>query len=205
MFCVVVWLLGLMAVVSFYAQTLAGLPSWGSSVVSGSPGTRGMDESKSPVKPVKQSHPRGAKTLSGEKSSKEAPVQRESAKSAPRSKENPAAARDEHNVGSQASRGPKSFTETNQDKRRGRPPRLNRLTGRTSSGESCKGRVTSSQQQLSTKAPDSNASAPADSTPSAKRESSSPVVPGTPEKGLKVQSRSVIVVPAKEKSHGETI
>lgn len=167
------------------------------------PGTRGMDESVSPVKPVKQSRPRGAKSSSSEKSSKEAPVQRESTKSAPRSKENLTVGKDEHNIGSQANRGPgKTSTDTPQDKRRGRPSRLTRLTGRTSSGERGKGKVASSQRQLLTQAPDSRASLSADSSPSANRETSSPVVPATPEKRLPEQAKSSVVTPAKEKSHG---
>lgn len=162
-----------------------------------------MDESRSPVKSVKQSQPRGAKALSSEKSNKEAPAQREGTKSAPRSKENLTAAKDEHNISGQGGRGPgKTFTDIPQDKRRGRPSRLTRLTGRTSSGERGKGKVASSQQQLVAQAPDSRASLSADSSPSANRETCSPAVPGTPEKGLKEQARSSTVAPAKEKSHG---
>nr|XP_033477642.1 terminal uridylyltransferase 4 isoform X2 [Epinephelus lanceolatus] len=162
-----------------------------------------MDESISPVKPVKQSQPRGPKALSSEKSNKEAPVLKEGTKSATRSKEHLTAAKDEHNIGGQGSRGPgKTFTDIPQDKRRGRTPRLTRLTGRTSSGERGKGKVAGSQQQLVAQAPDSRVSFSADSSPSANRETSSPVVPGTPEKGLKVQAKSSTVAPAKEKSHG---
>lgn len=163
----------------------------------------GMDESISPVKPVKQSQPRGPKALSSEKSNKEAPVLKEGTKSTTRSKEHLTAAKDEHNIGGQGSRGPgKTFTDIPQDKRRGRTPRLTRLTGRTSSGERGKGKVAGSQQQLVAQAPDSRVSFSADSSPSANRETSSPVVPGTPEKGLKVQAKSSTVAPAKEKSHG---
>lgn len=159
-----------------------------------------MDESISPVKSVKQSQNRGAKALSTEKSNKEASVQREGTRSAPRSKENLTAAKDEHNIGSQGSRGPgKISTDTTQDKKRGRPSRLTRLTGRTSSGERSKGRVAGSQQQLV--APDSRSSLSADSRPTANRENSSPVVPGTPEKGLAEQAKSSAGASAKEKSH----
>ncbi|XP_044055274.1 terminal uridylyltransferase 4 isoform X2 [Siniperca chuatsi] len=162
-----------------------------------------MDESLSPVKSVKQSQPRGAKALFSEKSNKEAPAQREGTKSAPRRQENLTAVKDEHNIGSQGSRGQgKTFTDIPQDKKRGRPSRLTRLTGRTSSGERGKGKVASSQQQLVARAPDSRASLSADSSPSASRETSSPALLGTPEKGLTEQTKSSIVAPAKEKSHG---
>ncbi|XP_031731886.1 terminal uridylyltransferase 4 [Anarrhichthys ocellatus] len=159
-----------------------------------------MDESKSPVK---QSQPRGPKALSSEKSNKGAPAQREGTKSATRSKENLTAAKDEHNIVSQGSRGPgKTFTDVPQDKRRGRPSRLTRLTGRMSSGERGTGKVASSQQKLVAQDPDTRVSISADSSPSANREISSPVVPGTPEKGLTELHCSSIVVQAKEKSHG---
>uniref|UniRef100_A0A7N6C617 RNA uridylyltransferase n=1 Tax=Anabas testudineus TaxID=64144 RepID=A0A7N6C617_ANATE len=162
-----------------------------------------MDESISPVKSVKQSQPRGAKSSSNDKSYKEAPVQRESTKSAPRSKENLTAAKDEHNIGSQANRGPgKTFTDNLQDKRKGRPSRLSRLSGRTSSGERGKGKVASAQHQLSAQAPDSRPSLSADSSPSAHRETSSPVVSATHKKDFSEQAKSSIVAPAKEKSHG---
>ena len=162
-----------------------------------------MDESISPIKPVNRSQPRGPKALSGEKSNKEAPAQREATKSATRSKEHLTAAKDEHNIGGQGSRGPgKTFTDVPQDKRRGRSSRLTRLTGRTSSGERGKGKVASSQQQLVAQAPDSRVSISADSSPSANRETRSPVVPGTPERGLTEQARSSTVAPAKERSHG---
>uniref|UniRef100_A0AAQ5XPX0 Terminal uridylyl transferase 4 n=1 Tax=Amphiprion ocellaris TaxID=80972 RepID=A0AAQ5XPX0_AMPOC len=164
--------------------------------------TGGMDESISPVKLVKQSQPRGAKALSSEKSNKETSVQRERTKSAPRSKENFTAAKDEHSIGSLLSRGPgKTSTENPQDKRRGRTSRLTRLTGRTSSGERGKGRVASSQQQLVAQFPDSRASFSADSSPVANREPISPVVPSTLEKGLTEQAKSSTGALAKEKSH----
>lgn len=159
-----------------------------------------MDESISPVKSVKQSQPRGAKALSSEKSNKESPAQREGTKSAPRRQENLTAAKDEHNIGSRGHG--KTFTDIPQDKRRGRPSRLTRLTGRTSSGERGKGKVVSSQQQLVAQTPDSRASLSADSSPSANRETSSPAVPGTPERGFTEQAKSSIVAPTKEKSHG---
>ncbi|XP_067369100.1 terminal uridylyltransferase 4 isoform X2 [Channa argus] len=138
-----------------------------------------MDKSTVPVKSVKQSQPRGGKSLSSEKSYKEGPVQRENTKSAPRSKETVTAAKDDHNIGSQASRGPgKTSTDTPQDKKRGRPSRLTRLTGRTSSGERGKAKGASSQQQLLAQALDFRASLSADSSPSANREINCPVVPG---------------------------
>ncbi|XP_018545836.1 terminal uridylyltransferase 4 [Lates calcarifer] len=162
-----------------------------------------MDESISPVKSVKQSQPRGAKALSSEKSNKEAPAQREANKSAPRSKENLTTAKDDHNISSQGSRGQgKTSTDTSQEKRRGRPSRLTRLSGRTSSGERGKGKGAGSQQQLVALAPDSRASLSVDSSPSANRETKSPAVPGTPEKGLAEHAKSSIVTPTKEKSHG---
>ncbi|XP_042272027.1 terminal uridylyltransferase 4 isoform X1 [Thunnus maccoyii] len=166
-----------------------------------------MDGSRSPVKSVKQSQPRGAKASSNDKSNKEAPAQREGAKSAGRSKENPTAAKDEHNIGGQGSRGQGRTSADTPDKRRGRPSRLTRLSGRTSSGERSKGKVAGpqqqqqQQQQLAAQAPDSRASLSADSSPSAYRETSSPVAPGTPEKGLAEQEKSSTVTPAKEKSH----
>lgn len=164
----------------------------------------GMDESKSPVKSVKHSQPRGPKAVSSEKSNKGAPAQREGTKSATRSNENLTAAKDEHNIGGQGSRVPgMTFTEIPQDKRRGRPSRLTRLTGRTSSGERAKGKVASSQQKLVAQDPDTRVSISADSSPSANRETNSPVVPGTPEKGLTELHCSSIVVQAKAKSHGE--
>lgn len=148
-----------------------------------------MDQSTSPVKTVRQSQLRGAKALPGERSRKEASVQKEGLKPGPRSKENFTAAKDEH-ISSQVSRGPgKTSTDTPQDKRRGRPPRLTRLTGRTSSGERGKGRVASSHQQQLV------ALAPADSSPSAGRETSSP------ERGL-TEQKSSGGAGAKERSHG---
>lgn len=163
----------------------------------------GMDESRSPVKSVKQSQPRGAKTSSSEKSNKEASVQREGNKSAPRSRENLAAAKDEHYISSQVNRGPgKTCADYPQDRRRGRPSRLTRLTGRTSSGERGKGRLAGTQQQLVAQAPDSRASLSADSSPLTNRETSSPVVPATSVKGLAEQTRSSTGAQAKEKSHG---
>ncbi|KAK9519752.1 hypothetical protein VZT92_022461 [Zoarces viviparus] len=159
-----------------------------------------MDESKSPVK---QSQPRGPKALSSDKSNKEAPAQKEGTKSATHSKENLTAAKDEHNLVIQGSRGTgKTFTDVPQDKRRGRPSRLTRLAGRTSSGERGTGKVASSQQKLVAQDPDTRVSISADSSPSANREINSPVVPGTPEKGLTELHCSSIVVQAKEKSHG---
>nr|XP_014266867.1 terminal uridylyltransferase 4 isoform X2 [Maylandia zebra] len=160
-----------------------------------------MDESLTPVKTVKQSQLRGAKALSTEKSNKETLVQRESHKSASRSKENSTTAKDEHNIGSQVSRGQgKTSTDTPQDKRRGRPSRLSRLTGRTGSGERGKGKGASLQQHLVPQASESRTSLSADSSPSANKESSSSVVPVTPDKGLTEQARSSTRALAKEKS-----
>uniref|UniRef100_A0A3Q3M563 RNA uridylyltransferase n=1 Tax=Mastacembelus armatus TaxID=205130 RepID=A0A3Q3M563_9TELE len=162
-----------------------------------------MDESINPVKSVKQSQLKGAKAFSSEKSNKEASAQREGTKSAPRGKQNLAAAKDEVNIGSQGGRGAgKASTDIPQDKRRGRPSRLIRLTGRTSSGESGKGKVVNSQQQLSAQALGSGASVSAESSPSANTQASSPVVPGTPEKGLTEQAKGSNVAPLKERSHG---
>ncbi|XP_071342620.1 terminal uridylyltransferase 4 [Trachinotus anak] len=162
-----------------------------------------MDESISPVKSVRHSQPRGAKALSSEKSSKEAPAQREGTKFAARSKDNLTAAKDDHNIGGQGSRGQgRTSADAPQDKRRGRPSRLTRLTGRTSSGERGKSKVASSKQQLATQAPDFRSSLSADSSPLANRETNSPVVPGTPERGLAEQAKSSAVTQAKEKSHG---
>ncbi len=159
-----------------------------------------MDESKSPVKSGKPSQPRGAKVLSSEKSNKEAPVQKECTKSAPH-RPDLTAVQDEHNIGSRGSG--KTFTDIPLEKRKGRPSRLTRLTGRTSSGESGKGKGLSSQQQLVAQAPDCRVSLSADSSPSAIRETSSPAVPSTLEKGLKEKAKSSTGAPGKEKSHGE--
>lgn len=159
-----------------------------------------MDEPMSPVKSVKQSQPRGAKAVSSGKSNKEAPAQREGTKSAPRSKENLTAARDEH-IGSQGSRGPgRTSTDAPQDKRRGRTSRLARVTGRTTSGESGEAKVVNSQQQLLAQGPDSRTSIPAVSSHSANRETRS--TPGTPEKGLTGQAKGSTVAPPKERPHG---
>ncbi|XP_029003599.1 terminal uridylyltransferase 4 isoform X2 [Betta splendens] len=131
-----------------------------------------MEKSISPVKSVKQSQSRGAKSTFSEKSFKEAPVQKESTRSAPCSNENLTAAKDEHNIGFQANRGPcKTSTDTPQDKRKSRPSRLTRLTGRTSSGE----RDSSSSTNKADPAP--------------------------PEKGLSDQAKSS-QAPAKEKLYG---
>ncbi|CAK6976408.1 terminal uridylyltransferase 4 isoform X3 [Scomber scombrus] len=183
-----------------------------------------MDGSRSPVKSVKQSQPRGAKASPNEKSNREALAQREGAKSAgSRGKENPtatatttsaaaaaAAARDEHNVGVHGSRGPGKTSADTSDKRRGRSSRLTRLTGRTSSGERGKGKVAGPQQQhlqqLVAHAPDARSrleTLSTDSSSSAHREINSPVVPRTPERGLAELERSFTAAAlAKEKSHG---
>ncbi|KAM4548007.1 terminal uridylyltransferase 4 isoform 2-T2 [Odontesthes bonariensis] len=152
-----------------------------------------MDDSVSPVKSLKQPQSRGARALSTQKSNKETSVQRERTKSAPRSKENLTAAKEDYYTGGQVSGGPgKTFTDNPLDKKRGRPSRLTRLTGRTSSGERGKGRAASSQQQLA-------AQASADSSSSANREISSPVAPGTPERGHAGPAKGSTGAPAKEK------
>ncbi|XP_047192737.1 terminal uridylyltransferase 4 isoform X2 [Scophthalmus maximus] len=161
-----------------------------------------MDESTGPVKSVNPSQARGAKALSGEKSNKEAPAPRDGARPAPRGRENLTGAKDEHSTGSQGGRGQgKTSADNPQEKRRGRPARLTRLTGRTSSGERGKGKVANSQQ-LTAQAADPRASLSADSSPSANRETNSPAQPGTPEKHLAEQDKSSVLTPAKEKSHG---
>lgn len=92
-----------------------------------------MEESKGPVKPVKPTLTRTAKASS--------PAHRDSVKSVQRCREtiNVAATKDDASSGG---RGP---TRTNpdppQDKRRPRPCRITRLTGRTSSGERNKTRT----------------------------------------------------------------
>ncbi|CAJ1059444.1 terminal uridylyltransferase 4 [Xyrichtys novacula] len=165
-----------------------------------------MDESKSPAKSSKQSQPRAAKTSSGEKSNKEAPSPREGTRSAPRRQENLTSAKDDHNISSQGSRGPgRIFTDPPQDKRRGRPSRLTRLSGRTSSGERGKGKVASPQQQLMAQAVDYRASLSADSSPSANRETSPPAALGTPEKGFAEKAKSSTAAPAKEKSQAAAL
>lgn len=166
-----------------------------------------MDKSTSPAKSVRASQARGAKALSNEKSNKEVSVQREGTKPATtlNSRGNPTEVKDERTIGGQATCGQgKSSTETPQERRRGRPSRLTRLSGRTSSGERGKTRVANSQQQLTPKDPDCRPSVSADSSPSAKRDPS-PVVPGTPERGLRDQARSSIPASAQEKSHGWSI
>ncbi|KAM9832244.1 terminal uridylyltransferase 4 [Neosynchiropus ocellatus] len=135
-----------------------------------------MDPSKSPAKSLKQSQPRGVKA--------------ESSKSLNRCRELPI--KDEHNVGQQGNRGPKTSSET-PDKKRGRPTRVTRLTGRASSGERGKGKVAGPQQQ----ATESMSSLSPDSSPCTTTETSSPVVPSTPEKGLAQQNKGSIVTPAK--------
>lgn len=163
-----------------------------------------MDESISPVKSVKHSQPRGAKALANEKSNREAPAPRDGVKPAARARENLAAAKDDHGLVGQGGRGQgKTPADAPQDKRRGRPSRLTRLSGRTSSGERGKAKAASSQQQLATQAPDSRSCVSADSSPSANRETDSPVVPCTPEKGRTESAKSSVVpTPAKEKPHG---
>lgn len=156
-----------------------------------------MDESKSPVK---QSQPRGPKVLSSEKSNVKAPAQRDGTKSA--NHHNITAAKDGHYSHGSCEPG-KTLADIPQDRRRGRPSRITRQTGRTSSGEKGKGKVASSQQKPVAQDPDTRVSISADSTSSANRETSSPVAPGTPEKGHTELHCSPIVVQTKENSHGE--
>uniref|UniRef100_UPI003AAA676E terminal uridylyltransferase 4 isoform X1 n=1 Tax=Centroberyx gerrardi TaxID=166262 RepID=UPI003AAA676E len=160
-----------------------------------------MDESTSPIKTVKPSRneARGARALPT-KPNKEAPAQREGIKSAGRNKESLTTTKDDHNIGSQGSRGPgKTSTDSPQDKGRGKP---RRLTGRTSSGERGKGKVAGPQQQLAAQAPDSRASLSAGRSPSGSRETSSAAVPSTPEKGRTEQTKATKATVVKDKSHG---
>uniref|UniRef100_A0A1A8DNP5 RNA uridylyltransferase n=1 Tax=Nothobranchius kadleci TaxID=1051664 RepID=A0A1A8DNP5_NOTKA len=157
-----------------------------------------MDESKSAVKSVKLSQPRGAKALSSQKSNKEASVQREGVKSALRSKENLTAAKDERSVG-QAGRTPgNTLPDSPVDKKRGRPSRLARLSGRTSSGESGKGK--DSHQQLV--APESQSPLSVDnSSSSANRGTTSSPTPFAPERSRQEQDQTSAGAAGKEKSH----
>lgn len=127
-----------------------------------------MDESKSPTKLGKLPQPRGAKPLSKEKSNKDAHTQRE--ETTTRRQGNLKLVKEEHSTGSSGA-----------GKMRGRTSRLTRLTGRTTFGESGKGKAASSHQQQVTETPDSQGSYSTDSSPSTNRESSSPVVPGMTE------------------------
>lgn len=155
-----------------------------------------MDESKSPGKPGKYSQPRGAKP--SDKSNKELAPHREAAESGPRRQEHLNAAKDDYNLGSR--RPGKTYTDSSQDKRRGRASRLTRLTGRTSSGERGKGKVASPQQQLAL-ADELRASQSADSSPSAHREAGSPSAPSTPDRGPTQHAQSAGL--SKEKLHGD--
>ncbi|XP_017289799.1 terminal uridylyltransferase 4 isoform X2 [Kryptolebias marmoratus] len=148
-----------------------------------------MDESISSVKPVKQSQSRGAKALSSQKSNKEASVQKEGVKSALRSKENLTAAKDDRNAGGQVSRSPgSSFPD---DRKRGRLNRVTRLTGRTSSGESGKGKEPNCQHQPAPGPADGGGS-------SGKKEAASSALL---ERGLTEPDRTCAGAAAKEKSH----
>lgn len=161
--------------------------------------TGGMDESLSAVKSVRHSQSRGAKTSSAQKSNKEASVQREGVKSALRSKENLTAAKDDRNAGSQVSRAPGSTYPD--EKKRGRPNRGTRLSGRSSSGESNKGKGANSQHQPS----ESRTPISADTcSSSANRETTASLLPATTGRGLTQQNHTSTGASAKEKSHGET-
>ncbi|XP_024134004.1 terminal uridylyltransferase 4 isoform X2 [Oryzias melastigma] len=93
-----------------------------------------MDVTSSPVN--KQAQSRAARTSSSQKSNKETSLQKEGSKPVPRSKENPATARNEPNVGSQGSSAPcKTFPDKPGERKRGRSSRSTRLSGRASSGE----------------------------------------------------------------------
>lgn len=129
-----------------------------------------MEESKSPAKVGKLSQARGTKPSPKEKSNKEAHAQRE--ETASRRAGNLDAATEEHNPGSNGAA-----------KTRGRTSRPARLTGRTSLGESGRGKAAGAHQQPVPEAPGSRGSHSTDSSPSATRESSSPVLAGTAEKG----------------------
>lgn len=133
-----------------------------------------MEESKSPAKLGKLSQARGTKISAKEKSSKDAHMQREEPTSTTRRPGNLHPVKEEHNPGSSGA-----------GKMRGRTSRLTRLTGRTNFGESSKGKAASTHQQQVPEALDSQGSYSTDSSPSANRESSSPVVPGMTEKGLR--------------------
>lgn len=128
-----------------------------------------MDESKSPAKLGRLSQSRGSKPSSKDKSNKDAHVQRE--ETTTRRQGNLNASKEEHNTGP--------------GKMRGRSSRLTRLTGRTNVGESSKGKAGVCHQQQVAEAPDSPGSHSTDSSPSTTRESSSPVVPGRAETGLR--------------------
>lgn len=128
-----------------------------------------MDESKSPAKLGRLSQSRGGKPSSKDKSNKDAHVQRE--ETTTRRQGNLNASKEEHNTGP--------------GKMRGRSSRLTRLTGRTNVGESSKGKAGVCHQQQVAEAPDSPGSHSTDSSPSTTRESSSPVVPGRAETGLR--------------------
>lgn len=161
-----------------------------------------MDESKCPGKSGKpSSQPRGAKPFPNERSSKEAlAAQREGSKAAAlaaaRRQDGFPAAKDEHGVG-------KTFKDPPQDKRRGRPPRLTRLTARGSSGEPARGKVAGPHQHLLTEASDSRLStSSADNSPSAHREPSSPALLPTPERVFMQQLRAPLPPAARDKSHG---
>uniref|UniRef100_A0A3B3C8Y1 Uncharacterized protein n=1 Tax=Oryzias melastigma TaxID=30732 RepID=A0A3B3C8Y1_ORYME len=103
-----------------------------------------MDVTSSPVN--KQAQSRAARTSSSQKSNKETSLQKEGSKPVPRSKENPATARNEPNVGSQGSSAPcKTFPDKPGERKRGRSSRSTRLSGRASSGERGKGQARSFQ------------------------------------------------------------
>ncbi|XP_013887771.1 terminal uridylyltransferase 4 [Austrofundulus limnaeus] len=152
-----------------------------------------MDESISTVKSVKPFQSRGAKALSSQKSNKEASVQRDGVKSTLRSKENLTAARDERTAGGPVSR------MVPDDKKRGRPNRVTRLTGRTGSGERGKAKGANPPQPGSS---ESRTPVPADGCGSAaKRDTVSPVKPATPERRLAEQDKTSTGASMKDKSH----
>ncbi|KAM9364181.1 terminal uridylyltransferase 4 isoform 2-T2 [Pholidichthys leucotaenia] len=136
--------------------------------------TGGMDKPASPVKSVKRSQSSRAKALPSENSNKEGSTQKDGAKPVVHSTENLATARVEQNADSQVSQGPgRTPTDPPQDRRKGRPTKLTRLGGRTGSGERGKGKPVSSQH-LVLKDLGSRASVSTDSSPSVKKETSSP-------------------------------
>lgn len=161
-----------------------------------------MDESISAVKPVKAFQPRGAKALSSQKSNKEASVQRDGVKLALRSKENLTAGRDERGAGGQVSRAAGGAVPD--DKRRGRPSRATRLTGRTGSGESGKAKGANPPQQPGSA--ESRTPVPADGCGSAaKRETVSPLKPAMPDRSPAGQEKTCGGASMKDKTPGETL
>lgn len=146
-----------------------------------------MEESISAVKSVRAFQSRGAKALSSQKSNKEASVPRDGLKSALRSKENLTAARDERSAGGQVSRAAGGVIPD--DKKRGRPNRATRLSGRTGSAESSRADGADPPHPLGS--PESRTAVPAGGC----RDAVLPVKSATPERRL----------PEQDEPHGETL